>query len=52
VGQAEPPVTCSIGAVVVRAMPRDHQELVRRADALMYRVKRGGRNGIEIETIG
>ncbi len=42
------PVTFSIGVVSARE-PLSADELLRRADALMYLVKRSGRNAIELE---
>jgi diguanylate cyclase (GGDEF)-like protein len=44
-----PPITFSIGAIVTAAAPDDSEDLVRAADALMYRVKRGGKDGLLVE---
>lgn len=43
------PVSCSIGAVVFLQAPRDPDELIGRADAVMYRVKQTTKNDIRIE---
>lgn len=40
------PVTASIGAVTFREFPATTDELIRRADDLMYGVKKSGKNGI------
>jgi diguanylate cyclase (GGDEF)-like protein len=45
------PVTLSIGAVTFRQAPRDVDTLIQRADALMYQVKRGGKNHIRHEIV-
>ena len=39
-------VTCSIGAVVFIGLPRDVDDAVQAADALMYQVKRQGKNAV------
>jgi diguanylate cyclase (GGDEF)-like protein len=43
------PVSCSIGAVVFREPPRDVDDLIGRADAVMYQVKKTSKNAIRIE---
>lgn len=43
------PVSCSVGAVVSVEAARDVDELVGRADSLMYQVKQSGKNAIRIE---
>jgi predicted signal transduction protein with EAL and GGDEF domain len=43
------PVTCSMGAVVFVAAPRDVDELTGRADSLMYQVKEAGNNATRVE---
>ena len=43
------PITLSVGAVVFAAPPDDLDELLRRADALMYRGKAEGKNRFLIE---
>jgi len=40
------PVTFSIGVASYRVTPEDFDGLLNQADALMYEVKRGGRNRI------
>lgn len=40
------PVTFSIGAITFRTPPRDVDEMIRMADALMYSVKHDGKNRI------
>ena len=39
-------VTCSIGAVTFKKPPRNADEAMRAADALMYEVKRKARNDV------
>jgi len=46
------PVTCSIGGVTFREPPNGAEELLARADALMYEVKRGGKNAVRVEPAG
>ncbi len=43
------PVTMSIGAVTFLDPPESVDELIGRADAIMYRVKAGGKNAIRLE---
>lgn len=43
------PVSCSIGAVVFLEPARDPDELIGRADAVMYRVKQTSKNDVRIE---
>jgi diguanylate cyclase (GGDEF)-like protein len=45
------PVTVSIGLVTFDAPPATADELVRRADALMYQVKRTGKNQLKHEVV-
>jgi diguanylate cyclase (GGDEF)-like protein len=49
---ADSPVTLSIGALTFAADVPDIEELVHRADELMYRLKRGGKNAIEFQVVG
>ena len=44
-------LTFSIGALVCLGPPDSVDQLIRRADALMYAVKRGGRNGLKTEVL-
>ena len=44
------PVTFSVGAVTFEAVPDAAEEMIRLADALMYEVKRSGKNRIESRT--
>jgi diguanylate cyclase (GGDEF)-like protein len=44
------PVTFSIGVVTFPFPPQSVEEAVSAADALMYRVKNGGKNGVAYET--
>jgi diguanylate cyclase (GGDEF)-like protein len=46
------PVTCSIGAVTFVRPPQSVDALIRRADALMYSVKRKGKNWVRHEAVG
>jgi diguanylate cyclase (GGDEF)-like protein len=46
------PVTVSIGVFTCERDPCDVDEVVRRADALMYHVKRRGKHGIDCATWG
>jgi diguanylate cyclase (GGDEF)-like protein len=43
------PVTASIGAVSFTKPPRDSIELLRRTDAVLYEVKRAGKDDLRIE---
>ncbi len=45
------PVTFSIGAATFFQAPADVDVMIRRVDALMYRVKRGGKNRVEHEVV-
>jgi diguanylate cyclase (GGDEF)-like protein len=45
------PVTLSAGVVSYRVPPSSPDELLRRADRLMYQVKSAGKNGIEFEEV-
>jgi diguanylate cyclase (GGDEF)-like protein len=47
--QAGSPVTLSIGALTCDTMPHVMDEILKQADALMYSVKRRGKNGIHHE---
>ncbi|MFH0921230.1 MAG: GGDEF domain-containing protein [Fibrobacterota bacterium] len=42
------PVTVSMGAVTFRIPPSTVEELIKRADDLMYKVKRAGKNAVSI----
>lgn len=44
-------LTFSIGALVCVGPPDSVDQLIRKADALMYAVKRGGRNGLRMEVL-
>lgn len=46
-----PNIGCSIGAVTFARMPNDPVDAVRRADALMYAIKRQGKNRTAFETV-
>lgn len=43
------PVTASIGAVTFATPPRDTTEMLRRTDAVLYEVKRAGKDDLRIE---
>ena len=43
-------VTFSIGVVTFPFPPQDAEQAIRAADALMYKVKNGGKNGVAYET--
>jgi diguanylate cyclase (GGDEF)-like protein len=45
------PVSCSIGAVVFEEAPRDVDDLIGRADNVMYQVKQTSKNAIRIERV-
>ncbi len=45
------PVSASIGAVCFERAPDHGEQLLRRADALMYEVKAAGKNAIRIENV-
>jgi len=45
-----PPVSVSIGAVCFAAPPASVDTALRQADSLMYRVKRGGKNDLRVES--
>jgi diguanylate cyclase (GGDEF)-like protein len=45
------PVTFCIGAVTSMRPPKSVDELLQRADALMYEVKRAGKNGVRTEVL-
>ena len=49
--EREWPVTFSIGAVVCMSPPRSVDDLLKFADNLMYKVKRGGKNSIQLEVL-
>jgi diguanylate cyclase (GGDEF)-like protein len=51
VGEAEVPVTYSVGAATFVRPPEDVDAMVRRVDALMYGVKRGGKDRIQHEVV-
>ena len=46
------PVGFSIGVAVLRTAPSSVDEAIKHADALMYRVKNGGKNNILLEEFG
>ncbi|MBN1534849.1 MAG: GGDEF domain-containing protein [Spirochaetes bacterium] len=46
-GEKNWPVTLSIGAIVYRNFDLSVEEMVKRVDALMYRVKNSGKNAVE-----
>lgn len=46
------PVTFSIGAVTFLGQPETLEEMIRRADGLMYSAKNGGKNRIAQEVVG
>jgi len=41
-------VTCSIGCVTFKALAHDINSIIKAADMLMYKVKRGGKDGVVI----
>ena len=43
-------VTFSIGVVTFAFPPQDAEQAIRAADALMYKIKNGGKNGVAYET--
>jgi len=45
-------ITLSIGMVVYLSPPENIEEMVKRADALMYSVKTDGKNNIKYEVVG
>jgi len=45
-------ITLSIGMVVYLSPPENVEEMIKRADALMYSVKTGGKNNIKYEVVG
>lgn len=45
------PVSCSIGAVVFVEAPRDVDDLIGRADNLMYQVKHAGKDALRIQRV-
>ena len=48
-GVNAPPVTYSIGVATFHTMPDSLDQLIEKADALMYTVKQGGKNAIRQE---
>jgi diguanylate cyclase (GGDEF)-like protein len=46
------PVTLSAGAITFRTPPANWDEMVKAADALMYRSKRGGKDRIAFDVVG
>ena len=46
------PVTVSMGVLTCNAAPATTDEMVKRADDLMYSVKRGGKNGVSYAAFG
>ena len=44
------PVTCSIGVVICKLAPDSAEELIKRADALMYLAKNDGKNRIKYDS--
>jgi diguanylate cyclase (GGDEF)-like protein len=46
-GRRRWPVSLSIGVMIYRRHDLTIEEMVKKADALMYRVKNGGKNGVE-----
>jgi diguanylate cyclase (GGDEF)-like protein len=51
-GAAAAAVTFSIGAVVFESSPASAEEALERADAVMYRAKREGKNALRVEVAG
>jgi len=51
VAATDVPVTVSIGAVVFVTLPTDIDDLVRRADAIMYAVKASGKDRVRLEVV-
>lgn len=51
-GDGESPFTVSVGVLTCEVMPPGVDDLVRKADALMYRVKTTGKDGVRHETVG
>ena len=45
-------ITLSIGMVVYLSPPENVEEMIKRADALMYSVKTSGKNSIKYEVVG
>ena len=45
-------ITLSIGMVIYLSPPENVDEMIKRADALMYSVKAGGKNNIRYEVVG
>jgi PleD family two-component response regulator len=45
------PITFSLGVATFLAPPATIDELVNKADALMYRVKQRGKNAVEYEVV-
>ena len=50
--QSSAPVTMSIGAVTMMTAPGSVEEMVQRADTVMYQAKRDGKNRIRFEVVG
>jgi diguanylate cyclase (GGDEF)-like protein len=51
--EREPPVTCSMGALVISPdAPRDEASMMQAVDQLMYAVKRAGKNAVQIAEAG
>jgi len=44
-------VTCSIGAIIFQGAPRSVEEAIEAADALMYEVKKQGKDSVALRTI-
>lgn len=45
------PVTCSIGVVSYYAPPNDYDEMINKADSLMYQIKKEGKNAARLEQV-
>ena len=45
-------ITLSVGMVVYLNPPDNVDEMIKRADALMYSVKTGGKNNVKYEVVG
>jgi diguanylate cyclase (GGDEF)-like protein len=51
-GEGLAPVTVSVGVACFRVPPETPRQLIEKADALMYLVKRRGKNGVEFALLG
>jgi diguanylate cyclase (GGDEF)-like protein len=45
------PITFSVGVISSETTPKTAEDLVRQADALMYEIKKEGKNGIKYQTV-